>query len=111
MLDQASPHLGIPFSPKLRGEITPIGLSRIPLSGSMMDTVPVIWHLQLHVGFTGPCNFGRHTATRRHNVEGADSDPAAVKHKRAHSPPMFPMGVPEASRRLTKLHETLAFGV
>ena len=30
--------------------ITPIGLSRIPLSGSMMDTVPVIWHL--HVGLT-----------------------------------------------------------
>jgi len=44
---------------------------RIPLSGSMMDTVHVTW--PLHVGFTlsQPCNFGRHTAWVNSWVHGA----------------------------------------
>ena len=45
------------------GEIPILWALRIPLSGSMMDTVHVTWHL--HVGFTAVCNFGRHTAGRK----------------------------------------------
>ena len=61
---------GVPYPPN-GGEIPMLLALRIPLSGSMMDTVHVTW--PLHVGFTlsQPCNFGRHTAWVNSWVHGA----------------------------------------